>query len=81
MGKSVRGGRTSYKDVRGLLSVFYEIDEGVGRILYIMTLNLCQFLENLSLFKGPNYILRVLHTFSSNFGKHLYRLCPQKCVK
>jgi hypothetical protein len=73
--------RTSFKDIPGLLSVFSEVHEGVGRILYIMALKPCQFLENLPLFKGPNYILRVLYIFSSSFGKHMYRLCPQKCVK
>jgi hypothetical protein len=59
--------RTSFKDVRELLTVFSEIHEGAGRILYITALNLCQFLENLPLLKGPNYILRVLYIFSSNF--------------
>ena len=73
--------RASFKDIRGLLSVFSEIQKGVGRIVCIMALNLCHFLENLPLFKGPDYILRVLHISSSKFGKHLYRLCPQKCIK
>jgi len=70
--------RNSFKDVRELLTVFSEIHEGAGRILYIMALNLCQFLEDLPLLKGPNYILRVLYIFSSNFGQTSVQIISTK---
>jgi hypothetical protein len=70
--------RTSFKDVRELLTVFSKVHEGIGRILYIMALNLCQFLENLPLLKGPNYILRVLYIFSSSFGQTSVQIISTK---